>query len=48
MLSPVAVSWMVGKSMLEVRFGPVTKLAKTLGWESPAFFSTPEKIFFVV
>ena len=42
MLSPVAVSWMVGKSMLEVRFGPITKLAKTLGWDSPAFFSTPE------
>ena len=42
MLSPVAVSWMIGKSMLEVRFGPVTKLAKTLGWDSPAFFSSPE------
>jgi len=42
MLSPVAVSWMIGKSMLEVRFGPITKLAKSLGWESPAFFSSPE------
>ena len=41
MLSPVAVSWMIGKSMLEVRFGPVTRLAKVLGWESPAFFSSP-------
>ena len=28
MLSPVAVSWMIGKSMLEYRFGPVTKLLR--------------------
>ena len=25
MLSPVAVSWMIGKSMLEIRFGPVSR-----------------------
>jgi multiple sugar transport system permease protein len=42
MLSPVAVSWMVGKSMLEVRFGPVARLARHLGWDTPAFFATPE------
>ncbi len=42
MLSPVAVSWMIGKSMLEFRFGPVSQLARTLGWEDPAFFATPE------
>jgi len=42
MLSPVAVSWMVGKSMLEIRFGPVARLARYLGWETPAFFSSPE------
>ncbi len=42
MLSPVAVSWMVGKSMLEPRFGPVADLARALGWDSPAFFATPE------
>jgi multiple sugar transport system permease protein len=41
MLSPVAVSWMVGKSMMEIRFGPLAHLARLLGWESPAFFSTP-------
>jgi multiple sugar transport system permease protein len=40
MLSPVAVSWMIGKSMLEFRFGPVSQLARALGWEDPAFFST--------
>jgi multiple sugar transport system permease protein len=41
MLSPVAVSWMIGKSMLEIRFGPLAKLARALGWENPAFFSDP-------
>ncbi|OCW59529.1 carbohydrate ABC transporter permease [Hoeflea olei] len=42
MLSPVAVSWMIGKSMLEARFGPLARLARELGWENPSFFGTPE------
>ncbi|MFZ8941219.1 MAG: carbohydrate ABC transporter permease [Gemmobacter sp.] len=42
MLSPVAVSWMVGKSMLEPRFGPIARLARALGWENPSFFASPE------
>lgn len=42
MLSPVAVSWMVGKSMLEIRFGPVARFARWLGWDSPSFFGSPE------
>ena len=42
MLSPVAVSWMVGKSMLEQRFGPVASFARWLGWDTPTFFSSPE------
>ena len=42
MLSPVAVSWMIGKSLMEYRFGPAATLARQLGWESPAFFSSPE------
>lgn len=42
MLSPVAVSWMVGKSMLEIRFGPLARFAKWLGWEQPSFFGSPE------
>jgi multiple sugar transport system permease protein len=42
MLSPVAVSWMIGKSMLEVRFGPLARLARFLGWDNPTFFSSPE------
>jgi multiple sugar transport system permease protein len=41
MLSPVAVSWMIGKSILEYRFGPAATLARYLGWDSPAFFADP-------
>jgi len=41
MLSPVAVSWMIGKSIMENRFGPVARLARFLGWEDAAFFSSP-------
>jgi multiple sugar transport system permease protein len=41
MLSPVAVSWMIGKSLMEYRFGPVSQLARFLGWDNPAFFTTP-------
>jgi multiple sugar transport system permease protein len=41
MLSPVAVSWMIGKSIMEYRFGPAANLARFLGWENPAFFATP-------
>jgi multiple sugar transport system permease protein len=42
MLSPVAVSWMIGKSMMEIRFGPLASLGRALGWETPSFFGTPE------
>lgn len=41
MLSPVAVSWMIGKSLLEYRFGPAATLARYLGWDNPAFFASP-------
>jgi len=41
MLSPVAVSWMIGKSIMENRFGPLATLLRFLGWENPAFFSSP-------
>jgi multiple sugar transport system permease protein len=41
MLSPVAVSWMIGKSLMEYRFGPAATLARWLGWENPAFFTSP-------
>ena len=41
MLSPVAVSWMIGKSLMEYRFGPIATLARKLGWDDPAFFATP-------
>lgn len=42
MLSPVAVSWMVGKSMLEVRFGPVARFARWIGIDHPSFFGSAE------
>lgn len=48
MLSPVAVSWMIGKSMLEVRFGPISRLARELGVDNPAFFSSPEIARFMI
>jgi multiple sugar transport system permease protein len=41
MLSPVAVSWMVGKSLMENRFGPLANFARLLGWDKPAFFDSP-------
>lgn len=41
MLSPVAVSWMVGKSMMETRFGPISNFLKFLGVDNPSFFGDP-------
>jgi multiple sugar transport system permease protein len=41
MLSPVAVSWMIGKSLMEFRFGPLANLMRFIGWDSPTFFTTP-------
>jgi multiple sugar transport system permease protein len=41
MLSPVAVSWMIGKSLTENRFGPLANFARWLGWENVAFFTNP-------
>jgi multiple sugar transport system permease protein len=41
MLSPVAVSWMVGKSMLETRFGPIPRFVRWAGAQSPSFFGDP-------
>jgi len=48
MLSPVAVSWMVGKSMMEIRFGPLARLARWLGWDTPSFFGSPEMARFTI
>jgi multiple sugar transport system permease protein len=41
MLSPVAVSWMIGKSIMENRFGPMANFARQIGWDNPAFFTSP-------
>lgn len=48
MLSPVAVSWMVGKSMLEIRFGPIARFARWIGWDNPSFFGSPEIARFTI
>ncbi|QJF50112.1 carbohydrate ABC transporter permease [Roseobacter ponti] len=48
MLSPVAVSWMIGKSMMEIRFGPISRLARELGWDNPSFFGSPEIARFMI
>ena len=42
MLSPVAVSWMIGKSMLEIRFGPVSRFLREIGIDNVSFFGNPE------
>jgi len=47
MLSPVAVSWMIGKSMLEVRFGPISRLLRDMGIE-PSFYGSPEIARFMI
>jgi len=47
MLSPVAVSWMIGKSMLEVRFGPISRILRDIGIE-PSFFGSPEIARFMI
>jgi len=41
MLSPVAISWMIGKSLMENRFGPLANFARWLGWSNAAFFTDP-------
>lgn len=38
MLSPVAVSWMIGKSIMDARFGPLAQLLTKLGVQAPSFF----------
>jgi multiple sugar transport system permease protein len=32
---------MIGKSMMETRFGPLAHFARFLGWSNPAFFDSP-------
>jgi ABC-type sugar transport system permease subunit len=34
-------SWMIGKSMLEYRYGPVSRLLRLLGWENPSLLTSP-------
>jgi multiple sugar transport system permease protein len=48
MLSPVAVSWMIGKSMLEIRFGPISRFLRWIGVEEVSFFGSPEMARFMI
>jgi multiple sugar transport system permease protein len=48
MLSPVAVSWMMGKSMMEIRFGPLARFARAIGWQNPQFFTDPWMARFMI
>ncbi len=48
MLSPVAVIWMIGKSMLEYRFGPIPRFARWLGVDSPNFLADPAYAIFTI
>ena len=42
MLSPGRrVSWMIGKSMMEIRFGPLANLCQRARLGEPAFFADP-------
>ncbi|MGB0352820.1 MAG: carbohydrate ABC transporter permease [Paracoccaceae bacterium] len=41
MLSPVAVSWMIGKSMLEIRFGPISCFMRYIASEPSADLPAP-------
>ncbi|KRB49312.1 sugar ABC transporter permease [Rhizobium sp. Root708] len=41
MLSPVAISWMIGRSMMDLRAGPVSNFMRLLGWHDPSFFTSP-------
>ena len=42
MLSPAAVSWMIGKSMFVTQpAGPVVRLLDQIGFEKPLFYSNP-------
>jgi multiple sugar transport system permease protein len=48
MLSPVAVSWMIGKSMLDAQNGPIADLLRVLGVANPAFYDTAWKARFAI
>ncbi|MCV2876476.1 sugar ABC transporter permease [Rhodobacteraceae bacterium XHP0102] len=41
MLSPVAVSWMIGKSMLEIRFGPISRFMRYIASEPSPDLAAP-------
>ncbi len=49
MLSPVAVSWMIGKSLMAPQYGPMVQLMQNLGWANPVFFPASWiAVFFII
>jgi multiple sugar transport system permease protein len=48
MLSPVAVSWMIGKSMMESPLRPDMRGLRELGWDIASFFGSPEMARFTI
>jgi multiple sugar transport system permease protein len=48
MLSPVAVAWMIGRSMMDLRSGPISHFMRLLGWDDPSFFTSPWTARFTV
>ena len=48
MLSPVAVSWMIGKSMLDYRYGPVSNFLRFIGWENPNLLADERFVVFTI
>lgn len=45
MLSPIAVGWMVGRAVLDARYGPVARVMRDLGMD-PSFYDTGTKALF--
>ncbi|MFL5760301.1 MAG: carbohydrate ABC transporter permease [Thermomicrobiales bacterium] len=45
MLSPVAIGWMIGRSILDAQYGVVTPLLAKIGFEDVSFFDQPFPAF---
>jgi multiple sugar transport system permease protein len=45
MLSPVAVGWMIGRSILDSQYGVVTPILERLGFENVSFYDQPLPAF---
>ncbi len=48
MISPIAVGWMIGKAMLDARFGPFAKLARDLDIALNFYNTGPKALFWLI